>query len=462
MTLNSLLGLARDALAAQSYGLDVTGQNVNNVNTPGYVRRDAMLVARPVGVETFGGVDAAGLRRLVDGFAGARYLDASGQSSSASQRDSALGALEGLFDDANGTGLGGPISQLCASFSALAANPSDPTARGQVLASVEGLASRLRDTAGAISSQRASLLDQGKMVASEVNERAGKIASLNDKIAVAQGLGKDAADLLDQRDVLVDEIAQRVDVKTFTDGSGRLVVRAAGGTLVEGNVAGKLGVAVDASGAMRVSIARPGGAGAVDVTGSLVGGTLAGLREARDVDAPAISDKLDSLAYGIATAVNGVHAGGFGLDGVGGRPLFSVSATPAGAASSLALDAAMVGHPERVAASSSAATLPGGSDLATKLAGLAGVATVGGQTAADAYGSLIGDVGLRKAGAAQDASVQEAMQSQAKSMRDASSGVSLDEEMINLSRYQRAYQAATKLMATVDQMMNDLVTGLVR
>jgi flagellar hook-associated protein 1 FlgK len=204
--------------------------------------------------------------------------------------------------------------------------------------------------------------------------------------------------------------------------------------------------------------AKQGTSAQVDVTSQVMGGKLGGLREARDVDAKATLQNLDQLAYDVATAVNTQHAAGFGLDGNNGRALFSVSGTAPGAAASLTLNPAMTGHPEFLAAASTNTSLPGGSDNAAAIAALASqpIAT-GGKTAADAYGDIVGDIGQRKAAAAQDAQVRDSMKAQAKSMRDSSSGVSLDEEMVNLTRYQRAYEAATKLLNTADQLMASLI-----
>src|SRR5262245_50309251 len=118
MGLNGLLGLARDALTAQAFALDVVGQNVSNVNTPGYVRRDANL-------ETLrtGGVVALGVDRAVDRFVDARVYDASGYAAGADARDQQLAGIESLFNDAQGTGLGSAIGALFGSFALLSASP---------------------------------------------------------------------------------------------------------------------------------------------------------------------------------------------------------------------------------------------------------------------------------------------------------------------------------------------------
>jgi flagellar hook-associated protein 1 FlgK len=163
----------------------------------------------------------------------------------------------------------------------------------------------------------------------------------------------------------------------------------------------------------------------------------------------------------VATAINTQHAAGVGLDGVGSRNLFNVSG-PTGAAASITLNAAMIGHPEYVAAASSSAQLPSGSTNAIALARLAdgNIATGGTRTPIEAYSDLVGDIGQRKMSSAQNVNLRDAIFSQAQSMRESTSGVSMDEELINLSRYQRAYEAASKLFRTVDELLANLMRSI--
>ena len=458
MGLNGLLGLARDALAANSFALDVTGQNVANVNTPGYVKRTAVLETRIAGNQTYGGVDAVGIQRSVDQFLDARVYDATGNAASAQTRDGQLAGVEGLFNDTNGTGLGSSISALFGSFSALSASPNDDAARANVLARAGDFASRLRDTYSTIQTQRQDILTQAGGIAKGANDLATQIAKLNEQIKNAENVGGDASDLRDQQGALVGKLSQLVDVHTFTDGHGQLVVRAAGAVLVEGNTAGSFATTTDAAGTMRLILNRPQGT-PVDVTDHLTGGQLSGLKQVRDGDATAVLARLDQLASDVGNAVNAQHAAGFGTDGSTGRALFSGTAS----AATLALDAQMVGHPERLAASSSATDLPGGSGNAVALAGLSTKPIIAGtMTAADAYGGLVGDIGQRKAQAAQDSDLRASMKSQVESMRSSQEGVSVDEEMINLTKYQRAYEAASKLVSTADQLLQSLMNEVGR
>ena len=131
--LTQLLNVARDALTAQSYGLNVTGQNISNASTPGYVRRVAELQTQNLGTQSGGGVVAAGLKRVTNDYIERREYQATGTSSAATSRDQTLASLEALFNDGGGSGLGAALSGVFSSFSALASNPNDTTTRANVL-----------------------------------------------------------------------------------------------------------------------------------------------------------------------------------------------------------------------------------------------------------------------------------------------------------------------------------------
>ena len=392
MGITNLLGLARDALTAQGFGLDVTGQNIANAGTPGYVKRTAMLETRAVGTVTYGGVTTAGISRSVDRFLDARAYEAGSFSASARSRDGALAQVEGLFNDGNGTGLSGSLQALFSSFSALATNPGDPTARAAALANADGFATRLRETSAQLTAQRADLLTQAQGTAAEVSETASQIAKLNARIAEAEVAGADGSDLKDQRDKLVGALAEKINIHVFTDGAGKLVVSAAGATIVEGNNAAGLAVTASASGEMQILVQRSNGT-TFDVTAQTTAGTLGGLREARETDLASVSQKLDRLAYDIGTAINTQHAAGVGLDGTGGRNLFTLTG-PTGAAASITLNSVMAGRPEYLAAASSSTELPSGSSNAIALARLSdgNVASGNTRTPIEAYSDLVGDV----------------------------------------------------------------------
>ena len=455
--LNSVLGIARDALAAQSYGLSITSQNVTNVNTPGYARRTVQLETWENGNPADGSVRIGTTQRNVDQFILRRVFETNGYMQASSEREQGLGRIESLFMDTTGTGLQSSIQALFSSFQTLSSSPADPTARAQVLSRADELAAAFQQTAGSISDLRQDLLSKAQGVGQEVTDLAAKLASLNTQIATAEATGEPALDLRDQQEQLVSELSDKVDVNSFRDKSGGLVVLTGGVALVEGGNAAHIDVSQVSGGLLAISVVRPGGT-SIDIAAKLQGGTLAGIRQARDIDAVASVARLDQMVSDIATAVNTTHAAGVGLDGSTGNPLFALMSPP-GSAASISVSAVMAGHPERLAASSTSGALPGGSDNAAALAMLASSAVCSGgtRTPAECYSDLVGYVGGIKASAQRDTDVRSAMQGQLDTMRQSVSGVSLDEEMVSLSQFERAYQAAGKLIQTVDTLLDNLM-----
>jgi flagellar hook-associated protein 1 FlgK len=128
------------------------------------------------------------------------------------------------------------------------------------------------------------------------------------------------------------------------------------------------------------------------------------------------------------------------------------------------LDPAMVGNADLVAASSSATGVPGDSTNAVALSKLGDsrIAGSGLRTAIQAYSDIVGDIGLRKQSADADAETRDSMKAQVKQMRESASGVNLDEEMISLTKFQRAYEAASRVLTTADQLLGELIASLGR
>lgn len=460
-SLNQLLYTARDSLTAQSYGLSVTGQNITNVNTPGYVKRDPLLETRALGTSTTGTVTATGLRRATDVYIERRELTARGSASAASEHDKQLGAIEAQFNDLGATGLGSALDGLFSSFSALAANPNDPTARTAVLGAADGFASRANSIGNAISDQKNELFKAAQDTTKQINEKASSIAELNRRIRAAESQGEDAADLKDQRNNLLLGLSTMVDVRTIPDNQGSIIVQASGATLVEGDTSRDLSIDLASDGRLRI-LSSKGSGNTTEVTQFLTGGTLAGIKEARDVDLFDVGDKLDKLVFDVGNAVNTQHAAGFGTDGATGRNLFDVPAVTLGAARGIKLSADVAGNPAAIAGASTAASAPGGTGNAVALADIFKKPLSGGRTAAETYGDIVGDIGQRKAAVAQAVDTQNAIKEQVQAMRESVSGVSLDEEMVSLTKYQRAYEAAGRVLTTVDELLQDLINRVGR
>ncbi|HMA96945.1 MAG TPA: flagellar hook-associated protein FlgK [Polyangiaceae bacterium] len=460
--LTSLLNTARDALTTQSYALNVTGQNVANANTPLYVRREAVIQTRALGTQTTGSVEAQGLRRATDAYADRRFFEANSGNSAASQYDSELERIEALFNDLDGTGIGTSLDAVYQSFQQLSAQPTNSATRAAVLDKLDVFATQTRQVGDQLAEQRLEMLTRGRESAEQANQRAQEIAKLNDRIVRARQSGEDASDLIDELNNKILGLSEIIDVRTLEAGDGSILVQSAGMTLIEGAHARTLSVGLDGDGQLQILASR-GGTAAIDITSGVSGGKLAGIKEARDEDLFEVAKKFDEFVFDVATAINTQHRSGVGLDGSTTLDVFDVGTTSEGAARTLRVSRQILGNPDALAASDSLSNLPGGSGNAVLLGRLAETTNIfGKRTPAQAYGDLVGLVGTKRAGAHSDLELRQDIFAQVRTTREALSGVSLDEEMVNLQRYQRAYEAAGKVISTVDALLEELIARVGR
>lgn len=448
----SLLSLARDGVLAQTAALDVTSQNVAGANTPGYVRRVPVLQS-----VASGGVQMSGTSRTFDRFAYAQLVDQAGRLGAANARAGAISDVEAVVTPATDH-LGDRADALFDSLNELALHPADPAVRTAVLAQADWLASGFAETANGLERFRGELFSRATDLAAEVTDRLSQMASLDRDIIDATGRGEGAADLRDRRDQLVKEIGERVGARAVEGANGGLTLFGAGTVLYEGGRAASLSASLDTDGALHVEANRNGNV--IDVSSGIETGTLAGLREARDVDIPGILARLDSFANDLTTAINDVHVTGFGLDGASGRPLFTQSATVKGAAHAMAVDPGIAGHPERLAAAGTSDDVPGGNAVAVALANLSHASLPGGGTSSDRYALIASNVGVLRTATDAEQAMREDTVATASALRESASGVSTDEEMIHLQQYQRAFEASTRVLRAVDELFDTLMKTL--
>ena len=461
----SILTNSATGLAAHQAAVATASNNIQNANTPGYTLEVADLAAQSPdqlqGSAYVGrGVNLQTISQVRDPFIEKQLPTASGAQAGSSAESTALGAVTALNPDGAGS-LTQAIAAFYSSMQALAQNPGDGGLRLQALSSSQGMAQAFNGASSALEAARTGLDAQLGGTISAANQAAATVASLNRKIQVARASGAEPNDLLDARQTAANTLSQLTGATQIPTGTGDLqMILPGGGALVSGDQAGKLSVIADGnnSGHLAFQLTRPDGTGPSAVSSSAFGGTIGGVLAARDGAILTAESGLDQLAANITTAVNTVHAAGVGLDGVTGRNLFVAQATVAGAASRMALDPSVAGNPSAIAAASSAGALPGDASniaalVATESTPLAGGANVGATLA-----GIVTQFGASAATASSQATQDQTILSNLQTQRDSVSGVSIDEEMINLTKSQRAYDAVTKVITTADAMLSTLMT----
>lgn len=451
------LQIGSRGLSAASMGIDVTSQNVTNATTEGYSRRVlGQATADPLhrgGLWVGQGVALTGIRRMSDRLLGARLLQASGGNEYASSLESALKVTEAYFDESSSTGVVEAYDGFFDALTAASADPGDPSLRQASVSAASTFASVLSRTASGLEDTVSGLDSAIGSGLDTINDQLSQIASLNARIGATGGANA-SADLLDQRDQLILEVSKATGATAELGADGDATVFLGGHAIVSGDAARTLSVEEDTNGVPQVYLSSDDAKLRVS---DEVGGSLGGLVEARD-RTQGYLDTLDDFAFTFANAVNTQSAAGYAADGTPGGNIFTVSGTVDGAASSLAVDATLLGDPDRLAFAGDPAAEAGDATNLVALQSLETDATMFATgTGHDVLSSLVTTVGADVAGAGDEVDSTAAVLSDLSSVRDAVSGVDTDEEAVKLIEYQAAYRAASSLISAANDMLQDLM-----
>ncbi len=432
------------ALDAQRAGLAVAGQNIANLNTEGYARRAIQLAE-----DRLGGVEILGIRARRDTLLDARV----GHELPAEARERALAEGLSVIETslgATGASIDGRLTAFFDAFSSLASDPTSVVARDAVVSEGQLLARAFAEMSGRLDTS-AREADAGiRGAAGELNALAARVSSLNSAIATANGAN--VAGLVDERTLVLQQMAEIADVQVLHRPDGAADVAVGNGQpLVVGGRSFEI----------RVDNAPPDGfaqltTNGFDLTHAIERGRIAGLVAVRDASVPAYREALDQLAYQVTEQVNALHQTGYGLGGTTGQAFFTPLGSPNGAASAMSVDAAVLADSTLVAAGATAA--PADNQVARALADLRSARGMANQsTFSESWGQLVYRVGLDTATARAQQAARQSVVTQVEQLRDQVSGVSLDEEAGNMLKFQRAYEANARYFTAVDDLLDTLL-----
>jgi len=446
------LSAASNALIAQRMGLDVVGQNIANISTPGYTRRTLVLAEiPPIGpLSAGGGVSVVGIRAMRDQLVEARLRREQGSTAHDATLAEVLATAEAILG-MPGASLDANLTAFFDAFSALANDPTSLAARDNVVSQGGLLAQSFGNLVNQFGSLQRDADASLRTAAAEVNALVAELAQLNVDIA---GSSYDVESIRDRQTVLLSRLGELADVSVLARADGGVDVTLASGRAI---VIGENSYALNASPTGMASVTLEG----VDVTAELTGGRMGGLLQLRDTVVPGYVAQLDQLAYDLATAVNARHSTGFDATGAAAGAFFALPGAVAGAAAALSLDAAIVADSQRVAASATGAV--GDNGIATQLASLRDVkiSTGGTRTAFEAWSQFVYTVATDVVGASASAVSHGQIVTQLQQLRAQTSGVSYDEEAAHLMRYQRAYEANARVFQAVSDVL-DVLMGMVQ
>ncbi|GEM_PF-1500213 len=451
-------GMGLSALQAAQTGINTVGDNIANVNTPGYARRRLDLKpgfpVRVQGGYLSNGVEVSRLNRQESVLIQQNLEREQGSFGEADARLTALRNVEDVYGPLENNGVLEAFGRFSNAYGELAANPESPILRRVAVSQTDNLSRQIQTSYDKLRQERHVQNRSIQGMVDEINNLAKQLTEVNLRIASLEADGTTAAALRDDQSVIIGKLS---------DLTGGYAVRGERGkvafylgeyqTLVTGedkaSIPIQIQTAKDADGMVRLI---SGGNGA-DITDRVRTGRLGGTLVVRDETLPREIRNLDDLAADLITRANGLTTGAIDLNGDPGLPLFQPDPPPAtGAAGNIAVNPALLGDPSLLAVSGSGA--PGDGTAAAALAALKDQpsAALGNRTSVEFFADNIALLGNDVVQADVQHTVSQGLMEDMQTRREEVSGVSLDEEAVNLMKYQSSYQAAARFIKVLNDM----------
>lgn len=457
------LDIAYRALQAQQQAIGVVNHNIANANTPGYSRQVASLATTmPSTIITINGAKAIGTGVMLSDISRSRnaFTDYQIRSESESQgqweklRD-VLKQVEVTFNEPSDSGLNSLMSRFWQAWQDLTNNPQDAGARRSLVEQANSMTVGFNRVYSQLASIGRNTDAEISVEIDQINGMASELGSLNTQISGAERVGQKANDLRDQRDLILDKLSKMVHVTYYESSDGKVAVFLGSRSLVSAGAVSRLSV-VPSGGISNVVWADDQGPATV------TDGELYGLQRARDLEIPTFINELQSLASTIISKVNALHVTGFDLNGNQGQDFFDGTG-----ADDIRVSDALNADPNNIAAAEAAGE-PGDNTVGLKIAALQTdlsmlldpVTGVGTADFGKFFASMMSRLGVDYQRADLMAGNQKVLVDHLAEQRDSTSGVSLDEETTHLIEYQRAYEAAARVINVVDEMLDKLINGV--
>ena len=560
MTTNifSALSSAKLGLLAQQLAIEVTGQNIANVETEGYSRQDVTFEANtPRHAIKYGsmhqigtGVRVAGIERAHDQFLFEQIMDEGDLTGSTEVKKDIFEQLEILFNEGSGRSLNDALSSFFASVHDLATNARGLPERADLVSKAENLASTFNQTGKQLYTIQRNIDATIETEVTEINSLTTQIGKLNENIHASEPASQyKANDLRDNRDRLVKELSKKIDIQLIEESDSQISLTLKDGTaLVLKDQVFDLSTSINGNNESFYDVYIDTGSTTKDITSTITGGELRGYLDMRDTEVESILDKMNILSASFIQEFNGIHRAGFGVDGSSGLDFFSaldvtvdhdvdntgtavVSMTNASpttisvdefeiaftgsnaftlnnlttnassgtftfitgstfnikdgfavtisgaavsgdkvtfsvsedSASGMTVSSTITANTRKIAAGT---TTNGDGANALLMADLQNTLSFnsvtwsgsgsGSYTFDEYYNAVVSTIGIESFSAQSTLRQQEGIMLQLNSRRESISGVSIDEEMIKMIKFQQAYNASARMISVVDEMLDTL------
>jgi flagellar hook-associated protein 1 len=461
MSIGRLLDLSVRTMNTYQSAIDVATNNISNASSPDYTRQKVILASETAEGGSGAGVKIQDVLRVRNDILDMQVRKFQSSYSDATKRSEILEKLETLIDEPSDNGLSSYINAFFNSWEELSTNPNSIQLRLNVIQKAQQMSGRFKDIIDGFSEIQSVIQKEATVQVDQINVYVKNIHDLNQRIYESEVRGQKANELRDERDSQIDKLSELANITVHKNEAGALLVNIGGIYAADQTGFNQFELKI-INGQMRLVSKNDSNAIAIVNSGEF--GAIADIYSNKIVS---YKTAYENLASNIVEEVNKVHRTGYSMITGGASnteiPFFGELGTDGNIIGSLVegqikINSSILNNPKNLAVSSVAGN-DGNSDIANLIAQLTSskIPGLGEQTITEAYTSILGTIGLDKT-LSDNSSVSGNMVLQnLKAQKASYSGVSLDEEMTNVMKYQRAYEASSKLIKIADELLQTLL-----
>jgi flagellar hook-associated protein 1 len=449
MSISKIFDIAKNSLYVYQKALSVTSNNIANADNENYSRQRINFSAlQSDHSDRFGigsGVTISSIQRIKNQFTEIQIRNYSQSQGNADKRYEILSNIESLLSETTDNGLSQQLNNFFDSWTKLTSDPTSIELRNNVVTTAQNFSDKLQDIYEGLNTINTSLIEDTQNSINEINKSVAQIKTLNQQIFSANVNGSNANELLDERDKLINELSKFANINVTTDKDNMVSVSIGGVYAVDRYNANQFKIVSDGN---TISVQTADGQAKLAITG----GSLGAIIEANNKNIPSYRQDLDSIANALMNSVNTIHETGYTNTNpkLTGIKFFDSYET-----GKLSINPNILNDVNYISTSSDGNI--GNSDIAVSLAALADSKVMGSQTITEKYSGFVSKIANGVSESSQNSDSYSIVLQQLGEQKASYSGVSTDEETVNILQFQKSYEAAAKLITVANQLFDTLL-----
>lgn len=449
MSIGRIFDISRRSLATYQRALDVTSHNIANADNTDYSRQIVRFsTEKPDAAngKLWGfGVTLDDVQRAKNNLVENQIRSNNTYYATNDEKSQLLSQIEGLFDEPSDTGVASLTTSFLNSWSELAVTPNSMSLRYNVIRSANQLSSKVQSISQGLDTLKTDILTETKAKVELLNNSLKNIQSLNAQIFEQKNLGYVPNDLMDKRDAAINDLSKMVNITVTYDATNSANISVGGVFALDKSNVNSFSMKV-IDGKMALVTGNP------ESKAQINGGSLSSLMDVYSNTIPGYQTKLDDYVNALVTGVNNLHTQGSTLDD---PPQTGIKFFNDYQSGKLTINSQILDDPNKIAISSDGTS--GNGTIAQSIADLSKATLLNGTTLSSFYSNTISQLGTERLTAQQSADAGDLILQQLEQQKAAYSGVSVDEEMTNVIKFQRSYDASAKLIKVADDMLQTLL-----